>query len=83
MNNYQWQKISEIMSKGLDRTFLEFGVRKQDLELLQSLAEKHAIPVELVEDLLRNYNKEEAQNDAVDEKQFVRDLEKLIQKYAR
>lgn len=45
------------MAKGLDQKFLHYGIRKEDLDLIASLCEKHQIDFEwLSEDILRKYH---------------------------
>lgn len=45
------------MAKGLDQKFLHYGIRKEDLELIEALCEKHHIDFEwLSEEILRKYH---------------------------
>lgn len=45
------------MKKGLDSKFLHYGIRNEDMLLIQSLCEKHEIDFDwLSEELLRNYH---------------------------
>ena len=45
------------MAKGLDEKFLHYGIRKEDLELIKALCEKHHIDFEwLSEEILRKYH---------------------------
>ena len=45
------------MAKGLDQKFLQYGIRKEDLELIEALCEKHHIDFEwLSEEILRKYH---------------------------
>ena len=49
------------MAKGLDQKFLHYGIRKEDLELIEALCEKHHIDFEwLSEDILRKYHASKA-----------------------
>jgi len=49
------------MKKGLDRAFLEYGIRKPDLEVITALCEKHELNADWVKDsLLSQYHKDEA-----------------------
>lgn len=42
------------MAKGLDQKFLHYGIRKEDLDLIEALCEKHHIDFDwLSEDILR------------------------------
>lgn len=45
------------MAKGLDQKFLHYGIRKEDLDLIEALCEKHHIDFDwLSEDILRKYH---------------------------
>ena len=45
------------MAKGLDQKLLHYGIRKEDLELIEALCEKHHIDFEwLSEEILRKYH---------------------------
>ena len=45
------------MAKGLDQKFLHYGIRREDLELIEALCEKHHIDFEwLSEEILRKYH---------------------------
>lgn len=47
------------MNKGLDRYFLHYGIRKDDLELIRSLCDKYALDAEwLIEDVLKIYHEQ-------------------------
>lgn len=45
------------MAKGLDGKFLHYGIRKEDLELIRTLCEKHEIDFAwMSEEILRKYH---------------------------
>lgn len=45
------------MAKGLDGKFLNYGIRQDDLMLINTLCEKHGIDFEwLKEEILRKYH---------------------------
>lgn len=45
------------MAKGLDRKFLHYGIRREDLELIRTLCEKHDIDFDwMSEEILRKYH---------------------------
>ncbi len=47
------------MNKGLDRNFLHYGIRKDDLELIRSLCEKHGLEGDwVIEDILKAYHEQ-------------------------
>jgi hypothetical protein len=80
MNDYQWQKLQDFMEKGLDKTFLDYGVRKDDMHVLEKLAADQGIPFEIIEELLKTQNRSDSQGEAIDEKAQVKELEKLIRR---
>lgn len=45
------------MAKGLDQKFLHYGIRKEDLELIRALCEKHGLDFEwMSEEILRKFH---------------------------
>lgn len=45
------------MNKGLDRDFLHYGIRKDDLEMIRSLCEKYGLDADwVIEDILKAYH---------------------------
>lgn len=45
------------MAKGLDGKYLHYGIRKEDLELIRTLCEKHDIDFDwMSEEILRKYH---------------------------
>ena len=56
------------MKKGLDRAFLEYGIRKPDLEVITALCEKHELNADWVKDsLLSQYHKEKVDRIEMDD----------------
>ena len=50
------------MKKGLDRAFLEYGIRKPDVEVITELCQKHELNADWVKDnLLSLYHKEKVE----------------------
>ena len=44
------------MAKGLDNKFLHYGIRKEDMSLIEALCEKHELDFNWVsEEILRKY----------------------------
>ena len=45
------------MAKGVDQKFLHYGIRKEDLELIRTLCEKHGLDFEwMSEEILRKFH---------------------------
>ena len=65
------------MAKGLDSSFLHYGVRKQDLALIAELCKKHELDVDWVtEELIKAYHEQKVANSEVEDKV----VEKIISK---
>ena len=65
------------MAKGLDSSFLHYGVRKQDLALIAELCKKHELDVDWVtEELIKAYHEQKVANIEVEDK----GVEKIISK---
>ncbi|MCH5238290.1 MAG: hypothetical protein J1E95_10930 [Muribaculaceae bacterium] len=63
------------MAKGLDQKFLHYGIRKEDLELIRTLCEKHHLDFEWVsEDILKKYHEMKVDSIEVSDS----DAEKII-----
>lgn len=66
-----------MANKGLDATFVHFGVRKEDMTLIEALAKKHNLDFDWIkEDLIREFHERKIRNEEVEGK----GLEKLIEK---
>lgn len=66
------------MKKGLDRTFLHYGIRQEDMEIIEDAARSADIDPEwLKEYILKPYN--EARNEeAIDDKRIRKILNKAL-----
>ena len=68
------------MKKGLDRTFLEYGIRKPDLEVITALCEKHELNADWVKDcLLSQYHKEKVDRIEMDDATTESVINKALQ----
>ena len=47
----QWRATVEFMNKGLDSTFVHYGIRPDDLTLIHRLADDHGLPSEWLDEL--------------------------------
>ena len=68
------------MKKGLDRTFLHYGIRQEDMDIIEDAARSADIdPDWMKEYILKPYN--EARNDeAIDEKKLRKILNNALKK---
>ena len=69
------------MNKGLDTSFVHYGIRKEDLEILELLAEKHQLDWEWVlEYVLKPYHTDKTKHDTLNERHLIKLLEKALTK---
>jgi hypothetical protein len=67
------------MRKGIDSTFLHFGVRKEDMELIEQSCQEADIDAEwLKEYILKPYNEERNNQNFVEEKKLAKILKKAL-----
>lgn len=67
------------MSKGLDRVFLHYGVRKEDMALIEQSCRDNNIDEEwLKEHILKPYNEERNNQNVVEEKKLMKILKKAL-----
>lgn len=68
------------MKKGLDRSFLHYGIRQEDMELIEQACRNAEIDEEwMKENILKPYN-EERNNEAIDDKKLKSILSKALKK---
>lgn len=68
------------MKKGLDRSFLHYGIRQEDMELIEQACRNAEIDEEwMKENILKPYN-EERNNEAIDDKKLKSILNKALKK---
>jgi hypothetical protein len=66
-----------MAKKGLDTTFVHYGIRKEDMALIEVLCMEHKLDFDWVkEDLLKDFHEKKIRNQEMDEKA----IEKLIDK---
>ncbi len=51
-----------MAKKGLDTTFLHYGIRKEDLSLIESLCTQHELDIDWVKDDLLKEHSEATEN---------------------
>jgi len=70
-----------MAKKGLDTTFLHYGIRKEDINLIESLCTDHKLEFDWVkEDILKEFHERKISNQELDEKSVEKVLEKALQK---
>lgn len=67
--------------KGLDTLFVHYGIRKEDMTIIEQLCEKYDVSPEWVkENLLKVYHEKKIKNDSLDEKVLKKLIDKGLQK---
>jgi len=70
-----------MSKKGLDTTFLHYGIRKEDISLIETLCTRHQLDFDWVkEDLLKEFHERKIRNLALDEKSIEKVIEKALGK---
>ena len=70
-----------MAKKGLDTTFVHYGIRKVDMDLISVLCTEHQLEFEWVkEELLKEFHERKIRNQDVDEKLLEKIIEKALTK---
>lgn len=68
-----------MAKKGLDTTFVHYGIRKEDMDLISTLCGQHQLDFDWVkEQLLKEFHEKKIRNQDVDEKTIEKIIEKAI-----
>ena len=69
------------MNKGLDTTFIHFGIRKEDMEIIKNLCEEQGLDMEwLEENILKEFHNLKINNEEIDNKKIEKLIEKALNK---
>lgn len=74
----QWHATIQHMNKGLDATFVHYGIRKDDLALIHRLAQDAGLPEEWLDGVLKAYHEKKVRNEALEEKDIVKLLNEQL-----
>ena len=70
-----------MAKKGLDNTFVHYGIRNQDMSIIEVLCKTHQVDFEWVkEDLLKEFHEKKIRNQDIDDKGMEKIIEKALQK---
>jgi hypothetical protein len=70
-----------MSKKGLDTLFVHYGIRKEDMQVIETLCAQHDIDFDwLKEDVLKIYHEKKIKNEELEEKHLMKLLEKSLQK---
>lgn len=69
------------MAKGLDGQFLNYGIRKEDMDVISTLAEKHKLMPEWIEEeVLKQYHVAKTEALDIEDSTVERIIEKALKK---
>lgn len=74
----QWQATIKHMNKGLDATFVHYGIRKDDLALIHRLAHEAGLPEEWLDGVLKAYHEKKVRNESLEDKDIQRLLNEQL-----
>lgn len=67
--------------KGLDSTFVHYGIRKDDMEMIKSLSVKHDLDFDWIKDeILKEFHEKKINSIEMDDKVIVKIIEKALSK---
>ena len=70
-----------MAKKSLDTTFLHYGIRKEDLSMIEVLCTEHQLDFDWVkDDLLKEFHEKKIRNQDMDEKGIEKIIEKALLK---
>lgn len=70
-----------MAKKGLDTTFVHFGIRKEDMSLIEVLCSKHNLDFEWIRDeLLKEFHEKKIRNQDIEESNIEKLIEKALNK---
>lgn len=69
----------KIMKQGIDRTFLHYGIRTQDLSAIINLCEKYGLDSEWIkEDILKAFHEQRINDVDLDDKAVMKIINKAL-----
>ena len=70
-----------MINKGLDSAFIHYGIRKEDMEIIQNLTEEQGLDFEwLQENILKEFHNLKINNEDIDSKKIEKTIEKALNK---
>lgn len=70
-----------MAKKGLDTTFVHYGIRKVDMDFIETLCTEHKLDFDWVkEDLLKEFHEKKIRNQELNEKGIEKIIEKALLK---
>lgn len=70
-----------MAKKGLDTTFLHYGIRREDMTLIETISLNYQLDADWVkEDLLKEFHEKKVSKQEIDDKSIERLIDKALQK---
>jgi len=70
-----------MTKKGLDNTFVHYGIRKEDISLIEAICNEHKLEFDWIkEDILKEFHERKIKNEDMDEKSVEKIIEKALLK---
>lgn len=70
-----------MAKKGIDTVFVHYGIRREDMAVIEQLCEKHQLDQEWVkEDLLKAFHEKKIRNQELDNKSIEKIIDRALQK---
>ena len=70
-----------MAKKGLDTTFIHYGIRREDMQIIEQLCKNHELDFDWVQDnLLKEFHEKKIRNQEIDEKSIEKVIDKALQK---
>lgn len=70
-----------MAKKGLDTTFIHYGIRREDMQIIEQLCEENQIDFSwLQENILKEFHSLRISNEEIDQKTIEKIIEKALNK---
>jgi len=70
-----------MAKKGLDSTFVHYGIRKEDMGIIEALCITHSLDYDWIrEDILKEFHERKIRNQEMDENVIEKIIDKALQK---
>ena len=70
-----------MAKKGLDTTFIHYGIRREDMQIIEQLCVRHELDFDWVQDnLLKEFHEKKIRNQEIDEKSIEKVIDTALQK---
>jgi hypothetical protein len=71
-----------MANKGLEITFVHYGIRREDMSLIEALCAEYKLDVDWVKDeLLKEFHDKKIKNNELDQKAIEKIIDKALQRF--